>query len=675
VGLHRLLNPRTIAMIGGRPAEMAIEQCDFLGFAGEIWPVHSSREMMAGRPVYHCVADLPEPPDAAFVAVNRHETVAVVHELATLGAGGAVCYAAGFAEAGPEGAALQQRLVDHQMPVIGPNCYGMINARLGAALWPDVQGCARIPDGRRGAALISQSGNIALNLTMNTRGLDFTHVISLGNQAGVRIEDCIATLAADPAVAAIGVHAESIVDSVAFAAAARIAHDTRTPIVMLKTGLSDSAAHIAASHTAALSKPADVYGALFDRYGIVTVGSIDALITTLAFFTTIGPVPGNRLVSLSCSGGEASLVADRAAGHDLLLEPFSAAQADKIRATLSDLVAITNPLDYHTFIWGNESALTECFTAVLNGPTDAAMLVLDWPTTGDARSWVPALRAITAAAGATDKPTIVAASMAENMPRSVREGLRQDGIATAGSIDDALVAVAAAAAAGRRLAAPFPSMHSVAPGDTRATRVLAEANAKSLLANAGVVIPRSHRGPIDALAAVDLRYPLVAKVSGVTHKTDVGGVIVGIGDSLALQAALDRLTALGGRRIIKKKIVDVVAELLVAIRREPPIGDVLVIGAGGALVELLDDTATALLPVNGTTVAAMLAKLRIGRILDGHRGAPSADHTAIADVVARLSALMAQRPDIVEVEINPLLATPSAAVAVDALITLGEEIP
>ena len=604
--------------------------------------------------------------------MNRHQTVEVVQQLAELGAGGAVCYAAGFAESGPEGAELQRRLVDHDMPVIGPNCYGIINGKLGAALWPDVQGCERL-HGKRGAAIVTQSGNIALNLTMNTRGLQFTHVISIGNQAGVRIEDCIAELAVDPDVAAIGLHAESIIDPIAFGEAAITAHRTGTPIVMLKTGISDAAAHIAASHTAAIAKPADVYDALFERYGVVTVDSVNQLAATLSFLIDLGPLPGNSIVSLSCSGGEASLIADAAEAHDVGFEPFTEDQAAAIRTTLGDLVAVTNPLDYHTFIWGDETALTSCFTAALDGPADVAMLVLDWPTSGDVQTWFPTLNAIETAHLSSDTPTLVAATLPENMPSSVRERLQERGIGVAYSIDEALAAINAAARAGRWLGAGAPELHSSALRHTRAKQTIAENQAKVILATAGVTVPRGVHGVGTSVDHAGLRFPVVAKTSGVAHKTEAGGVVVGIADEVELVAVLTDLTQLSDEVLIEEQVTDAVAELLVTIRREWPIGVAVVLGSGGTLVELVGDTATTLAPTSHERLQKMLRGLRVGKLLDGHRGQPAADHGAIVDVVHKLEALMEARPDIVEIEINPLIATPTGAVAVDALITLGEE--
>jgi acetyl-CoA synthetase len=671
MSLDRLFSPRSIAFIGGRQAELAIEQCDHLGFNGEIWPVNPSRNELAGRRTYRSIADLPAPPDAALVAVNRHQTVEVVAALAELGGGGAVCYASGFAEVDDEGRRLQELLVAAAIPVIGPNCYGIINAKLGAALWPDVQGCRRF-EGGRGAAIITQSGNIALNLTMNTRGLRFTHVISIGNQAGVTIEDCIEYLAHDPDVAVIGIHAESIVDPIRFGAAAITAHAEQTPLVMLKTGRSATAAHIAGSHTAAVAKPAHVYNALFDRYGVIQVDSVDQMAATLGFLVTAGRPAGNRVVSLSCSGGEASLVADTAARHGVGFAEFTPDQTARLRATLSDLVTITNPLDYQTFIWGDQARLTECFTAALDGPADAALLVLDWPTSGDSTSWLPTLHAIVEAHMRSATPTVVAATLAENMPAPAREHLQRAGIAVAHSLDEAFAALAAAALAGRWLADPPPRIHQPPGSAHHATTTLSEADAKQLLKSSGVDVPAGRRASPPVLGAGGLRFPIVAKASGVAHKTDAGGVILGIADEVALQNAVAALADLSEEILLEEQITDAVAELLLTVRREPPIGTVLVVGSGGTLVELLGDTATALLPLTTEEIHDLLAKLKIGHLIAGHRGRPAANLAAIADTVGNLTELMTLRDDIVEIEINPLLATPTAAVAVDALITLGE---
>ena len=214
--LRRLLNPRQIAVVGGEEAAEVLRQCRLMGFAGPLWPVHPTRETMAGLPCFRSVADLPEPPDAAFVGVPRAASVEVVADLAGRGAGGAVCYASGFAEAGGEGVDWQRRLVEAAggMALIGPNCYGVLNYLDGAALWPDSHGGQRVD---RGVAIVTQSGNIGLNLTMQRRGLPVAYLVSGGNLAVTGMHEIVEALLDDPRVTAIGLHIEGLADVAAFA--------------------------------------------------------------------------------------------------------------------------------------------------------------------------------------------------------------------------------------------------------------------------------------------------------------------------------------------------------------------------------------------------------------------------------------------------------------------------
>ena len=674
--LGRLLDPRTVAVIGGDPADEAIRQSDRLGFDGQMWPVHPTRRSMAGRPVHSSLDDLPGVPDAAFVAVNRRITIDVVHLLAAMGCGGAVLYASGFAEAGPQGARLQEQLTTgHDMPLVGPNCYGTINAGSGAVLWPDVQGCSRVDSG---PALISQSGNIALNLTMNRRGVSFSHVISLGNQASVTAEECLMYLAGRPEVTAVGLYLESIIDPVGFGRAALVCHEARTPIVVLKAGRSGGSERITASHTAALSASAEAYDALFERYGVVVADSVAGFVTTLGFLHTVGALPGNRLVSLSCSGGEAALVADRAIHHRVVFEPFTPDHAARVEASLSAFSPATNPLDYHTFIWGDRRALERCFKEVLGGRSDAALLVIDWPSEGsDDRDWWPTLQAFESAVVATGTPGVVLASLPENLPDRIREYATRRGLAVAYSIDEGLAAAAAGAATGRWFRGRPPSLHSPAlPPEGKLAETattLDEPSAKALLRGAGIPVPEgivldTARGR-DPTLPDHLRFPVVAKMVGPDHKSILEGVVTGISTSDELARAVGRL-GVGGRPVlVEEQVTGIVAELLLSVRNERTIGRVLTVGAGGIRVEMLADTVTMLLPTEPGVLAAKLAELRIGRHLAGPDDSPGIYTRSLATVIDRLAALLADRPDLVEVEINPLVLTPDAVWAVDALAT------
>ena len=234
--LARLLSPRSIAVIGGREAAEVVRQCDRIGFAGPIWPVNPKRDEIAGRKCFPDIASLPGAPDAAFIAVPREAAVAAVGELARIGCGGAVCYASGFAEFDARGAALEREMVaaSGAMALAGPNCYGFLNYLDGAALWPDQHGGRRVT---RGVAIVTQSGNIGQNLTMQTRGMPLAALITVGNKAKGDLAEYVDALLDEDRISAIGLHIEGLDDIAAFARSAARARDRRVPIVVVKTCL------------------------------------------------------------------------------------------------------------------------------------------------------------------------------------------------------------------------------------------------------------------------------------------------------------------------------------------------------------------------------------------------------------------------------------------------------
>jgi len=237
LAFERLLKPRSIAVFGGAQAQEVIRQSDLMGYRGEIWPVHPRKTEILGRQVYRSVGELPGSPDAAYVGVNRHVTVDIVKELAAREAGGAICYATGFTEAGEEGSRLEQRLleVSGDMPLIGPNCYGLLNYLDGAMLWPDQQGGRRVD---KGVAIITMSSNVGFSLTMQRRGLPIAYLLSLGNKLKFDLHDAIHTFARQDRVTALGLYVETMPDPSVFQAAVNVARDLGKPIVAVKTGRS-----------------------------------------------------------------------------------------------------------------------------------------------------------------------------------------------------------------------------------------------------------------------------------------------------------------------------------------------------------------------------------------------------------------------------------------------------
>ncbi|MEL6806603.1 MAG: CoA-binding protein, partial [Pseudomonadota bacterium] len=269
--LSRLLRPKSIAVVGGGAwCAQVVNQSEKMGFDGAIWPVHPRAALVAGHGAFPSLADLPEAPDAVFVGVNRKTTVDIVKELSAMGAGGAVCFASGFAEAVAEdeaAAALQEQLVSAAgaMPILGPNCYGFVNALDGALLWPDQHGCAPIS---RGVAILTQSSNIAINLTMQKRGLPIAYMFTCGNMAQTSQAQIAMSLMDDARITAIGLHIEGFGDLRHWEALAAKAHDKGIPLIALKVGASDQAKHATVSHTASLAGSDAGAQAVLDRLGI-----------------------------------------------------------------------------------------------------------------------------------------------------------------------------------------------------------------------------------------------------------------------------------------------------------------------------------------------------------------------------------------------------------------------
>jgi acetate---CoA ligase (ADP-forming) len=347
--LERLLRPKSIAVVGGRFAENVIRQTRRIGFPGQIWAVNPKRESLAGVRCLPHLEDLPEPPDAVFLGVDREATVEAVELLGRMGAGGAVAYASGFAEVA-DGVALEQRLklAAGDLAVLGPNCYGLLNLMERSALWPDEHGATPVD---RGVALITQSGNIGMTLTMQARALPIACVLSIGNQAVLRVHDFLEVLADDPRIGGIGLYLEAIPDIAAFARAALACAARGVPLVMIKSGRSQAGARTTLAHTSSLSGADALIDAYLRRYGVVRVDNLVDLLETLKLLFVLGPLSGGRVASLSCSGGDAAMVADLAAPLGLELPPVPAEVRPELTEVLGSRVTVANPLDYHTYIW------------------------------------------------------------------------------------------------------------------------------------------------------------------------------------------------------------------------------------------------------------------------------------------------------------------------------------
>jgi acyl-CoA synthetase (NDP forming) len=691
--LDRLLRPKSIAVIGGGYfAPNVVHQCLKMGFAGEIWPVHPSRGEIAGVAAFRSLADLPGAPDAAFIGVNRAATIDVARQLREMGTGGAICFAAGFKETGgydAEGERLQRDLVDAagEMPVIGPNCYGLINYADGALLWPDQHGGRRLAPGERGAAIITQSSNIACNLTMQKRGLPLAFVLTAGNQAQTGISEMALGLMEDDRVSCLGLHIEGF-DSVAgFERLAARARELGKPIVAMKAGRSEQARAATISHTASLAGSDAASDAFLTRLGIARVDTIPSFLETLKLFHAVGPLSGRRLSSMSCSGGEASVMADSVEGRRLSFPPLEPEQRRRVEEALGPLVAVANPLDYNTYVWNNQPAMTAVFSAMASGGFDLDMLVLDFPRTDRCSDtdWWPTVNAFEAALNANGAKGAIVASMGENLPEAHADEILRRGIAPLCGIAEAIDAAEAAAFVGESWMRPAPpplaprlEAKEGSPHHAQQTRQPDEAEAKSLLVGAGLPVPPGWRvdGAEQAVeAAGELGYPVALKALGLAHKSELGAVRLGLADADGVRLAASALSGLGTGLLVERMVPGAVAELIVGVTRDPLFGPVMTLGSGGVLVELIKDSATLLLPATRDEVEAALRRLRMFPLLDGYRGRPKADLGAAVDAVLGIAAFaIARANDIVEMDINPLIVCREGEGAwiADALLVTGK---
>ncbi|MDJ1633811.1 acetate--CoA ligase family protein [Rhizobium rhizogenes] len=676
--LDRLIRPQTIAVFGGREARRVIEQCDRMGFSGDIWPVHPTLESVLGRRCYRSVEELPLAPDAAFVGVNRLLTVDIVRALSARGAGGAVCYASGFSEAVAEladGIKLQEALVNAagDMPIVGPNCYGVINGLDGALLWPDQHGMVRVESG---VAILTQSSNIAINLSMQQRGLPLAYLMTAGNQAQIGLSDLALAVLEDPRVTAIGLHIEGFGSVQALQKLATRAGELRKPVVALKVGKSEQAQRAAVSHTASLAGSDAVADAVLARLGIGRVATLPEMIETLKLLHVTGPLTSNAISSMSCSGGEASLMADAATGRAVDFRALKPEQLPALRRSLGEMVTLSNPLDYHTFVWGDLDRQTEAFTAMFEGGYALNLIVLDFPRNDrcDGADWMTTVAAISAAAKQTGARAGVLATLPENMPETVALQLIEDGIVPLCGISETIAAaeIASRIEAAWRAPPPLPLLDAALAGGEIET--LNEAVAKAELAAFGLTVPvgATAASPGEAAEQAErLGFPVALKALGVEHKSEAGAVVLNLRDMEAVRNAAHGMAHVASGYLIERMIERPVVELIVGAVRDPALGLALTVGAGGILVELLEDSVILALPVTRMDVLEAISRLKVRKLIEGYRGGARGNLDLVVDaVVSTAEYVVKHAARLEELDINPLMVLPGnrGVVAADALI-------
>ncbi len=645
--LTRLLRPNSIAVMGDDAwCASTIEHCHAGGFAGKIWPVHPTCEEIAGCATFADVASLPGVPDAAVVAGDPANMLEQIALLAASGAGGAVCVASGCEGAATaEAGALHDQLLSTagDMPVFGPCGAGVINFLDGAVLG------AELPEGspcEAGVAIVSQNARVARILTLHRRSLPLAYMVVSAPSVSPGIAESAAAVLEDARVTAVGLHIETLGDLPAFEALAARARALGKPIVALKTGASAAAS---------------VWGrdvgaeAVLARLGIARLTDVPSFVETLKLLHVAGRLPSHKIASSDAVDGGSGLLRDMAGQRGLEIVAFDP-QVSTALGTCGDL-----------------ADKTQAFSALLE--TDVALTVLGMddlcvPPGGGVvcEITLSALKCARRSVESNGRLAVVAV-LPELMPEPVAAELMAAGIVPFVGVHAALNACQAAALVDPDPAAPLllPTIEHTAEGDSV---LLTAVEAKAELAAYGLRTPlcrpASSSGAARAVAA-DIGFPVVLKGAGIAHKTGVGAVAVNLTEGLAVREAADRMPAT--RFLVEEMVCGGVVELLIEVVRDPTHGFVLTLAAGGTLAELTQDSVSLLLPVSDAMIDASLSRLRIAPVLDGYRGAPRADRPAILRAVQAVEAYVRAEADGLErLEINPLLCTPTDAVAVDALI-------
>lgn len=689
--MERLLAPRSIALCGGLWADAAAASCRTIGFGGPVWHVHPTRPTSPGRHYYRSIDELPEAPDATFIAAPARTAPAIAAALARRGAGGFVCFASGFAETGTaEGRGLAGELAATAaaLPYLGPNCYGFINFFDRAALWPD-QIVGTRPE--RGVALICQSGTIALDLLFNRRSLPIGYVLTVGNQQRIAVEDLIEALADDERVTAFGLYVEGIKDCGRFAQAIDKARRAGKALALVKTGRTEAASRTVHSHTGSLAGSDVVFDAFCRQIGVARCDTLATLCETLKVLHTGGPLPGRRILLMGASGGDTAMAADTARGLALHFAPLPSGPAAELGALLSERVTVANPFDFQTHVWFDRPRLRSLFSIVQGAGYDAVGLLIDCPPPeeADAAGYLAVIEEFEAASTHTRARTALVSSLPESIPAHVRAHCLASAIAPLQGQREALEALDLAAGIGEawnrpvtvELRLPRTLSQAATPraSGSRA-HTLAEHQGKATLGAYGVPIPAARLvAPADAAeAAAAIGFPVVIKVAGpaLAHKSDVGGVVLDVRTPADAASAAERLSPLSAQLLVEQMISDGVAEILIGIKADPQFGQLLVLGAGGVLTELLKDSVILLPPFTAEAIERAIARLGVARLLHGYRGKPPADVPALVSAALACARYAEDNLEtVLELDVNPLIVRPAGcgAVAVDVLIRLIEE--
>jgi acyl-CoA synthetase (NDP forming)/RimJ/RimL family protein N-acetyltransferase len=690
--LRPLLRPASVAVIGAGRREQSVGHQVLRnilrgGYAGSLYVVNPGHSQVLGVPCFPSAGELPEPPDLAVIAVPAEKVLQTATECGRRGTGALMVLSSGFGESGAQGSAEQDRLVaitrQYGMRLVGPNCLGLINTdetvRLNATFAP----LSLTPGG---LALVSQSGalGIAVLRASERVGLGISQFVSVGNKADVSGNDLLMCWEADERTQVIGLYLESFGNPRRFARIARRVSRTK-PILAIKAGRSEAGQRAGQSHTAAAASLDVVVDALFDQAGVVRVDTMEQLLDAVRALSD-QPLPaGPRVGIIGNSGGPGILAADAATAAGLVVAELS----DELRAMLASAAptaaSTQNPVDLGAAI--QPSQTRAAIEALLNsGEVDSVLAVFTETLVGDP---VELTHAVGHATGCSVRPLVLV--QVGEQDRSLRLPCIKRPLPVFSFPERAAQALAAAWRYARIRRLPQAEVRCPPEVDVDGAHLListwlaagpswlgASATA-TLLGMYGIELcpQRVVTSIEDAVsAAAEFGFPVAMKLAdGTVHKTEVGGVRTDLADAAMVRAAYSEMVTGRAVDILVQPMVAGGTELIVGGLQDRQFGPVVMVGAGGIFADLLADRQFRLAPVGAADAEAMIAELRLGKLLDGYRGRPPVSRPALAQLLVRLGWLVENHPEIAEIDLNPVIGRGAQLVAVDAKIRLAAAAP
>jgi acyl-CoA synthetase (NDP forming) len=706
--LREFFAPRSIALVGASEASgwarLAVLASTVTGFSGPLIPIHPRHETAFGRPVVRNLRDLAaEPPDLAFIMVPTQAVETVIGDAAAAGVRNVVVLASGYREVGSEGQDLEAKLVAQAaaggITLLGPNCLGFINVTTGAAPF-GLTVPLPLTAGPVGVALQSGALTSVVLGFARSHGIGISTLTSVGNEAMIGIADMIEYLVDDENTKVISLFLEQIGDPAAFARAAARADAAGKPIVALKAGATEAGQKAALAHTGSVAGDDAVVDAVLRQLNVIRVRSIEELMMTSAMMGYSRVPAGRRMGVVTASGGACDIIADRSSELGIEIPDFAPETAAAIEEHLPPFATARNPLDVTGYLLANQQT---SFLNAMDYALDAAVadpgldfVLYSGITLPDAEPPDPLMVAameqrmawISERIATSPIPVIPVGPTCTDLSAYSRELLSRHQVHNYNGMDLALQATASALRwADQRGSVPEGLLQRPLPdGDLTEAEPWSEAEARSMVAARGVpVVPGELVTSADgaAQAAERLGMPVALKIvsAQITHKSDIGGVALGLGTPADVRAAFDRVSAAGAK--VAGATVDGVlvtpmrsggTELLAGVTLDPTFGPVLAVGLGGVWVEILKDIRLRALPVDAAQVRQMLEELRGIDLLRGARGSQPADLDAIAAVIARIGdAALSLNGTLRALEVNPLWVNGDQVEALDVLIATGPD--